>query len=408
MAYVDFSPIQALNMQKAMQGQSSALDAGYLGTKAIDNLIQQAKQLSNKAKVEGTGGNNKQTKKGTGWFPGKFLAKGLGGLGRHLKGTYDTLKTGDAQIFADDYGLFQGGKQNRFLGRFKDAIEGAYGSPDQVTPVTPGPTSPTTDTPGYSEETEDIDYSSGQVGPSEAKPTTSINPILEAKIKEIRGGVTPEVGITTGKEYTDWLKKSIFPDYYKDLETIIEPHGLEALLTSSLMPSYGASKTQGFQDALAKIKSGQKVFEDLSSDELREYYGVPKATSESSPLMHAIEQGDIKPGEMVAGMPGLNIFAPYLNKLFDYSSAPEEAGGGAAGDAAKNFYGPGSDFPPINDPQFPGYDFQFPLSQDDQANYNAWAQAIVDPTTQYSPQYWQNRNIQDLINWQHEDMGINR
>jgi hypothetical protein len=81
-------------------------------------------------------GNNKQTKKDTGWFPGKHLATGIGRLGGGAVNTAEALARLPKNIrqkikeggnpFTNQTGLFQGGEKNRVLGRFRDAMEGGY------------------------------------------------------------------------------------------------------------------------------------------------------------------------------------------------------------------------------------------------------------------------------------------
>tara|TARA_R110002012_G_scaffold321346_1_gene548773 strand:+ start:694 stop:1407 length:714 start_codon:yes stop_codon:yes gene_type:complete len=64
-----------------------------------------------------------------GYFPGKYAAKGLGGALGFAMSSPDRIRKGYNKLstnMIDDKGLFQGGRQNRLFGRFRDEMGDAY------------------------------------------------------------------------------------------------------------------------------------------------------------------------------------------------------------------------------------------------------------------------------------------
>lgn len=57
-----------------------------------------------------------------GYFPGKFLGRGLGLLGGAVAGLPNRM----APLMKDDSGWFQGGEKGRLFGRFRDEVDEGY------------------------------------------------------------------------------------------------------------------------------------------------------------------------------------------------------------------------------------------------------------------------------------------
>lgn len=126
---IDYNPLYASIAASSQNAGNAAFDAGYL----IPEIIRESKNILGKAKDSiGNYAKDKKSKKKEStqmaqgdWFPGKHLAGALGGLGGKAMNLGQSIKD-RGNPFTNQTGLFQGGQQGRPMGRFRDAMEGAY------------------------------------------------------------------------------------------------------------------------------------------------------------------------------------------------------------------------------------------------------------------------------------------